>query len=389
MKLGFSPAEEAFRAEIARWIGEALKEEFTGLRTPNFGRDNVPIMRKWERHLAAAGLSVIGWPEAYGGRSATLVERVIFAEELARAGLGPRPNHIAIELAGPTILAFGREDQKAQFLPPIAAGEAFWAQWFSEPGAGSDLASLRTRATLENGHWVIEGQKVWSSLAQMADWGILLCRTQPDSEGPKGLSLLLVPVRQPGVRIRPIRQMTGESEFNEIFFDCARTDARHIVGRPGEGWEAAMGMLSFERGVSTLSQQARYRHELRLIFAAARRNGKLSDPIMRQRLGRAKIGLSVMRANSLRMLANMERGEEGREAAINKLYYGSFHQMLGELAMDVLGREAEVAESEAYAFSELGRMFLFSRADTIYAGTHQIQRNIIAERLLGLPRDPR
>jgi alkylation response protein AidB-like acyl-CoA dehydrogenase len=389
MKLRFSPAGEAFRAEIASWLAEALNGEFAGLRTPNFGRDDVPLIKKWERYLGAQGLGVIGWPPEYGGRSATLIERVIFAEEFARAGLGPRPNHIAVELVGPTLLAFGRTDQKAEFLPPIAAGEAFWAQWFSEPGAGSDLASLRTSARLEGGQWMIEGQKIWSSLAHMADWGILLCRTEPGSVGSKGLSLLLVPVRQPGVIIRPIRQMTGESDFNEIFFDGARTEARHVVGQVGQGWKAAMGMLSFERGVSTLSQQARYRHELGLIIAAARRNGKLADPVIRQRLARAEIGLAVMRANSLRMLANMERGEEGREAAINKLYYGSFHQSLGELAMDVLGREAEVAEGQAYAFCALGRMYLYSRADTIYAGTHQIQRNVIAERILGLPRDPR
>jgi alkylation response protein AidB-like acyl-CoA dehydrogenase len=389
MKLGFTAAEEAFRTEIAGWFKSALTGDFARLRRPGFGRDDVALMKAWERHLGESGLGAIAWPSAYGGRAATLIERVIFVEEEARAGLGPRPNHIAVELVGPTILALGRDDQKSRFLPPIAAGREFWAQCFSEPGAGSDLANLRTKARREGGNWVIEGQKIWSSLAHIADWGLLLCRTEAGSVGSRGLSLLIVPMAQPRITIRPIRQMTGESEFNEIFFDGACTSAHHIIGEPGEGWKAAMAMLGFERGVSTLGTQARYRRELDLIVAAARGNGKGANPVIRQRLARAEIGLRVMRANSLRMLANMERNCEGREAVINKLYYATWHQELGELAMDVLGRAAELVEGDDYKFSPLTRMFLFSRADTIYAGTHQIQRNIIAERVLGLPREPR
>ncbi|MDB5393973.1 MAG: acyl-CoA dehydrogenase domain protein [Rhodospirillales bacterium] len=389
MKLGFTAAEEAFRGEIAGWFERALTGDFARLRGPTFGRDDIALMKSWERHLGDCGLGTIAWPRAYGGRAATLIERVIFAEEEARAGLGPRPNHIAVELVGPTIFAFGRDDQKSRFLPPIAAGREFWAQCFSEPGAGSDLANLRTKAQREGGKWVIEGQKIWSSLAHIADWGLVLCRTEAGSVGSRGLSLLLVPMAQPHVTIRPIRQMTGESEFNEIFFDGARTAAHNIIGEPGDGWKAAMATLGFERGVSTLGTQARYRRELELVLTAARDNGKAADPAIRQRLARAEIGLRVMRANSLRMLANMECQREGREAVINKLYYATWHQELGELAMDVLGRMAELAEGMDYAFPPLTRMFLFSRADTIYAGTHQIQRNIIAERVLGLPRDPR
>jgi alkylation response protein AidB-like acyl-CoA dehydrogenase len=393
MKLGFTAAEEVFRTEISGWLERALTGDFVRLRSPAFGRDDVGLMKRWEQHLGAAGLGAIAWPAAYGGRDATLVERVIFSEEEARAGLGPRPNHIGVELAGPTILAFGRDDQKSRFLPPIATGREFWAQCFSEPGAGSDLASLRTRARIEpgpdGGEWVLEGQKIWSSLAHIADWALVLCRTEQGSLGTRGLSLLLVRTEQPQITIRPIRQMTGERDFNEVFFDGARTAAHRIVGQPGDGWKVAMATLSFERGVSTLGQQARYRRELALMIEAARRNGKAADPLIRQRLARAEIGLRVMRANSLRMLANLERGQEGREASINKLYYGTWHQKLGELAMDVLGGEAEIAPGEEYVFPALTRMFLFSRADTIYAGTHQIQRNIIAERVLGLPREAR
>jgi len=390
MRLEFTAAEEAFRAQVAGWFAQALTGDFARLRGPTFGRDDIALMKRWERYLGEAGLGVIAWPRDYGGREATLAERVILLEESALAGLGPRPNHIAVELVGPTILAFGRDDQKRQFLPPIAAGREFWAQCFSEPGAGSDLANVQTRARLEpDGAWVLEGQKIWSSLAHFADWGLVLCRTEPGSTGFRGLSLLIVPMAQPQVTVRPIRQMTGDSDFNEIFFDGARTAAQHVVGLPGEGWKAAMGMLSFERGVSTLGQQARYRRELNHVIEAARRNGKAADPVIRQRLARVEIGLRVMRANSLRMLANMERGCEGREALINKLYYGTWHQELGELAMDVLGREAELALDETGLLPTLTRAFLFSRSDTIYAGTHQIQRNIIAERVLGLPREVR
>ena len=389
MKRAFTKAEEAFRAEIRDWFATALSGEFAALRGPTLGRDDVPLMKRWERHLSDAGYGVISWPRAYGGREASLSERVVFAEESARAGLGGRPNHIAVELVGPTLLTCGTEGQKARFLRPIAEGREFWGQCFSEPGAGSDLANMRTTGRLEGGRWVLDGQKIWTSLAHMADWLLVLCRTEPGSVGARGLSLLLVPAHQPGVTRRPIRQMTGESDFNEIFFDGATTAEDCIIGAPGEGWKAAMTTLSFERGISTFGHQARYRIELDLLIAAAKSNGKAANPVIRRRLVKAEIGIRVMRANALRILACMERGTEGRETLINKLYYGTWHQELGELAMDILGRAGEVADDETGRYGVLTRMFLFSRADSIYAGTHQIQRNIIAERGLGLPKEAR
>jgi alkylation response protein AidB-like acyl-CoA dehydrogenase len=275
------------------------------------------------------------------------------------------------------------------------AGEELWCQCYSEPDAGSDLASLATRATLDGDDWVIHGQKVWTSLAHWADWCFVLARTDPAGEGPKhrGISYLLVPMRQDGIEIRPIVQVTGDSEFNEVFFDGARTDRANVVGGVGDGWRIAMGTLAFERGASTLGQQLNFRNELDAITAAARRNGAAGDPVVRQRLADAHIGLEIMRLNALRTLSGTESGSLGREAMIGKLYWATFHRGLGELAMDVLGAEATVhdagvAESLSYAPSPFQRLFLFSRADTIYGGANQIQRNIIGERALGLPKEP-
>lgn len=389
MRLGAAAVDDAFRAEIAGWLAAQLDGPFARLRQPDFNRNEFDLLRAWERALGEAGYGCIAWPAAVGGRDASLTRRVIFAEEWARAGLTPRPNHIGIELLGATLLAHGTDDQRARFLPPLAAGTEFWAQGFSEPNAGSDLSNIQTRARLDGDAWVIDGQKVWTSWAHNADWMFVLARTTPGSVGAKGLSFLLVPMRQPGVVIRPIRQMTGDEEFNEVFLDGARTDTANIVGAPGEGWAIAMATLTFERGVSTLGLQTRYRRELDQLIAAAKANGRARDSLIRHRLARAEIGLSVMRANCLRMLANIDRGTPGCEGAVNKLFYGTWHQQFGELVMDVLGREAEIAPGEQYVFQGLPKVFLQSRSDTIYAGTNEIQRNIIAERWLGLPREPR
>ncbi len=386
-------AEEPFRTEIRARFESALTGRLQNMRGPHVNREDEDLSRALEEKLGEAGLGCIGWPKTYGGRAATLAERVIFAEEWARAGLASRPNHVGVELIGPTLLEFGTEAQKTRFLPPIVAGREFWAQCFSEPNAGSDLANVQTRAHLEDGadgpHWVIEGQKTWGSHAQMADWCFVVCRTDAGSAKSKGLSFLLVPLRQPGITMHPVRQMTGESDFNDIFFDGARTPAENIVGAPGDGWRIAMATLSYERGVSTFGYQVRFRRELNEITAAARANGKASDPIIRQRLAQAEIGLRVMHAFSMRMLTNMESGRDGPEAILNKLFFPNWHQALGELAMDILGRKAELAPGDEYRFPELTRMFLFSRADSIGSGTSQVQRNLIGERVLGLPREPR
>jgi alkylation response protein AidB-like acyl-CoA dehydrogenase len=393
MKLGFTPAEEHFRSEAAAWLESQLHGPFKDLRGVSSLSGMLERRMQWERTLGAARFSCIGWPEQFGGRNATLAEQVIFAEEYARSRAPGRIGHMGIELAGPTILAFGTEAQKARFLPPIARGEEFWCQGYSEPNAGSDLANVRTRAVLTEGalgqEWVVNGQKIWTSLAQFADWAFVVCRTEEGSRGHQGLSYLLVPMRQHGVTVRPIRQMTGEAEFNETFFSDARTAADNVVGAVGEGWRVAMGTLAFERGVSTLGQQMSFRNELGAISAAARANGLISDPLIRQRLAHAHVGLKLMRYSALRMLASAEAGRLANEAYTYKIFWASWRKKLGELAMDVRGPKGEIASAAAYEWDLLTNVFLASRADTIYGGTNQIQRNIIAERALGLPKEPR
>ena len=392
MRLAFTPEQERFRSEAAAWLNGQLQGPYQDIRGMT-SQTAAPERRlAWEKTLGEAGWSAIGWPEEYGGRNADLPQQVIFAEEYARAEGPGRLGHMGVELAGPTILAFGSDEQKARFLPRISAGEEMWCQGYSEPGAGSDLANVRTRATLQDGangkEWVIEGQKIWTSLAQFADWCFLVCRTKPGSKGREGLSYLLVPMRQNGVDIRPIRQLTGESDFNEVFFDGAVTAAENIVGAAGNGWQVAMGTLSFERGVSTLAQQMQFRNELHGIIQAANDNGRSADPAIRRRIAKAWRGLQVMRASALRMLSGADSGQLSGPQFTYKIYWASWHRELGELAMDVLGQAGELVPDD-YELADLPRMFLFSRADTIYAGTNQIQRNLIAERALGLPKEPR
>jgi alkylation response protein AidB-like acyl-CoA dehydrogenase len=313
---------------------------------------------------------------------------VIFHEEYARAGGPGRAGHIGENLLGPTLIHFGSDAQRSRFLPAIARGEELWCQGYSEPGAGSDLASVQTRAERIGSEWVIHGQKVWTSWAEWADWCFVLCRTDAGAPNHRALSYLLVPMKQPGVEVRPIRQMTGTSEFGEVFFDGARTAADCAVGAPGEGWKVAMGTLAFERGASTLGQQLQFQNEFDEIVRIARANGAAQDPVLRQRIADVWVRLRIMRFNSLRTLS--DSGAELRpEQMIAKLYWANLHRTIGKLAMDVLGPDAELADGAPYELSALQRRFLFSRSDTIYAGSNQIQRNIIAERGLGLPREPR
>jgi alkylation response protein AidB-like acyl-CoA dehydrogenase len=391
MKLGFTPAEERFRSEAAAWLEGQLRGPFKDLRAETSMSGRFERRRDWERALGAARFSCIGWPEQFGGRNATLAEQVIFAEEYARAGAPGRIGHMGIELAGPTILTFGTPAQQARFLPPIARGEELWCQGYSEPNAGSDLANVRTRAALSEGgtEWVLNGQKIWTSFAQFADWAFVVCRTEEGSRAHRGLSYLLVPMHQPGITVRPIRQMTGEAEFNETFFADARTGVDNVVGAVGDGWRVAMGTLAFERGVSTLGQQMSFRSELRAIVEAAKLSGMIADPGIRQRLAHAHIGLKLMRYSALRMLSGAEAGRLSNEAYTYKIFWAAWRKKLGELALDVLGPRGEIAAGTAYEWDTLPHIFLASRADTIYGGTSQIQRNIIAERALGLPREPR
>lgn len=392
MKIRFSEADEAFRLEVATWLADNLRGEFEPLRFRGGPGDehSFPEERKaWERKLAEGRWTCVGWAPEHGGRGLSISQQVIFHEEYARAGGPGRMGHIGEGLAGPTIAAFGSEEQKRRLLPGIVSGTEFWCQGYSEPSAGSDLANVKTRAVLQDGQWRISGQKVWTSLAHESDWCFVIARTTPGSVGHQGLSFLLVPMRQAGVTVRPIEQLTGTSEFNEVFFDEAATDAANLLGAPGDGWKIAMALLGFERGVSTLGQQMLFHNELEEIIRIARANGAARDPLLRQRIAEAWGGLRILRYNSLRMLSGAQDGSLRREAMIYKLCWAEWHVALGKLAMDVLGPDAELLDGAPYQLGRLQSMFLFSRADSIYGGSNEIQRNIIAERALGMPREPR
>jgi alkylation response protein AidB-like acyl-CoA dehydrogenase len=389
MKLGFSKAEEEFRAECADWLNAQMAGEFRDIKGITTLTASAERRKEWEQHLAAHKWSCIGWPTEWGGRGASLAEQVIFAEEYARAGVPGRVNHIGIELAGPTLLAFGTEEQKKRFLPDIAAGKTIFCQGFSEPGAGSDLASVRTKARLDGAEWVVNGQKIWTSLAHISDWIFVVARSEEGSKGPKGLTFLMMEIDQPGIEIRPIRQINGDAEFNETFFTDARCPVDSLIGAVGEGWKIAMGLLAFERGVSTLGQQMAFRNELDAIIAAAMENGAGKDPLIRQRIAKAEIGLRLMRYGALRMLSNTDHSKVDGAALTYKIQWATWRRNLGELAMDVLGQMGEVTDNPDYEWGMLPNLFLYSRADTIYGGTNQIQRNLIAERGLGMPREPR
>jgi len=388
VQLRFSAEDEAFRKEVRDWLDDNLVGEFRALGArggPGSEHEGFDVRLAWERRLGEAGWTGLGWPKQHGGRGATLTQQVIFNEEYVRAGAPARVGIVGEGLLGPTLIAFGTDEQQHRFLPPILKGEELWCQGYSEPDAGSDLANVQTRAVLDGDEWVVSGQKVWTSLAHWADWCFVLCRTNADAPRHRGLSYLLCPMRQDGVEIRPIVQLTGTSEFNEVFFDGARTARANVVGEVDGGWKVAMGTLGFERGVSTLANQIGFERELDRVIALARANGAAADPRMRQRLASAWIGLRLLRFNALRTLTAVEPGPE---ASVSKLHWATWHRALGELAMDVRGISATVVDGTGYDLDDLQRLFLFTRADTIYGGSNQIQRNIIGERALGLPREP-
>jgi alkylation response protein AidB-like acyl-CoA dehydrogenase len=394
MQLSFSEEDEQFRDEVASWLADNLCGEFEIIRGRGGPGDEhmyVEERNKWERQLSAGGWTCIGWPTEYGGRGASIEQQVVFNEEYARVGGPGRMGHIGETLTGPTLIAFGSEEQKQRYLPGILRGEQLWCQGYSEPSAGSDLANVKTKAHFEesSNQWLISGQKVWTSLAHESQYCFVIARTDPGSVGHKGLGFFLVEMAQPGVEVVPIEQLTGTSEFNEVFFDEAKCDATDIVGQPGDGWKVAMGLLGFERGVSTLGQQMLFKNEFDEIVRVAKDNGAAKNPGIRDRIADAYVGLQIMRANSMRMLSGGGDGELQKEAMIYKLYWATWHRNLGKLAMDVLGPESEILAGAPYQLNRLQSMYLFTRSDTIYGGTNQIQRNIIAERALGMPREPR
>jgi alkylation response protein AidB-like acyl-CoA dehydrogenase len=385
-----SPEDGAFRADVRDWLETELSGDFTALRgSGGAGREHENLEERalWERRLGAAGWIGIGWSDPRYGRAPSLHQQVIFHEEYARAAAPGRLGHIGEHLLVPTLLEHGTEEQKERFVPRVSAGEVLWCQGYSEPDAGSDLANVRTRAVRDGARWVITGQKTWTSLAHIADWCFVLARTEPASQRHAGLSFLLVPMDQPDITVRPIVQLTGTSEFNEVFFDGAIAGAGNVVGKPGDGWRVAMSLLGFERGVSTLGQQIGFARELSTITAQARTNGAADDPVLADRIVRAWVDLQVMRHTALRTLGADAAREAPWAANVSKLLWGSWHRRLGELAMAVVGPSAVVTSGAPYELTDEQRLFLFSRADTIYGGSDEVQRNVLAERHLGLPRD--
>ena len=399
MDFGLSAEEQSFREEVRSWMHEHLTGEFAqlaGRGGPGDEHSFIAERMAWERELASGGWTCVGWPTEHGGRGLPLHLEVIFHEEYSRAGGPGRAGLIGEGLLGPTLIHFGSADQQQRFLPGIVDGTQYWCQGYSEPNAGSDLANVTTKARLDGDQWVLDGQKVWTSLAQWSDWCFVVARTEPDSVRHHGLSYLLVPMDTDGIETRPIRQITGTAEFNEVFFDGARTDADLVVGEPGEGWKVAMGTLAFERGALTLGQQAAFEHEFHEICADARRTGRWDDPSLRQQLASLWVRLRIMRWNSVRSLGVAESGELMPEAMIHKLYWAGLHRDMGEAAMDALGPEATLTPygradntHDADEMEAAHRLFFFTRSDTIYGGSNQIQRNVIGERALGLPREPR
>jgi len=387
--LRYSAEDEALRAEIRGWLAAHLTGEWAELRGfGGPGKDHQAFEERlaWNRILAEHGWTGLGWPEEHGGRGLSLWQQVIFHEEYARADAPARINHLGEELLAPTLMAFGTEAQQQRFLPAILAVDELWAQGYSEPGAGSDLANVQTKARLDGEDWVIDGQKVWTSNAHFSQWLFLIARTEPGSQRHHGLSFLLVPIDQDGVEVRPIEQLTGGSEFNEVFLTGARTPSDLVVGEPGGGWRVAMALLGFERGVSVLGQVVGFARELAGVVHLAKETGAIDDPLVRDRLVQLKVELDVLRHQGLRGLSTTD---DPGAASVFKLVWANWHKKLGEIAMDVRGLDGLVARDAPYELDDWQRLFLFSRADTIYGGSDEVQRTILAERVLDLPREPK
>jgi alkylation response protein AidB-like acyl-CoA dehydrogenase len=378
--LRFSPAEEAFAAEVRSWLAEHLDAP------PPFTspEEEVAWGRRWQATLAAGRWVGIHWPEEYGGRGAPPVHVAIFNTEYARARAPQPVNRVGINLAGPTLLAHGTEAQKQRWLAPILTAEELWCQLFSEPDAGSDLASLRTTATAVDDGWVLNGQKVWTSYARFARWGICLARTNPDAPGAAGLSFVVVDMHDPGVEVRPLVQLTGEAEFNEVFLTDVRVPADHLVGEVDRGWAVAATTLAHERGTSfPFKEQVVHEAFVQELFEQADRLGTLDDPHVADELVQAFVELRVLRLHNWRTLSRLARGvEPGPESSLVKLAWTDMTQHLSAAALRVLGPAAPLTGPWA-------RQWLWSGAASIAGGTSDIQRNILGERVLGLPREPR
>ena len=380
MDLRDTPDEAAFRSEVKAWIDANVPGELRGGRLGE--RRFEQLGRDWSRRLCDAGYAGLTWPKEYGGAGASYSYQAILLEELA---LAEAPQHIGViglGMAGPTIIAHGTEQQKSRYLAKILSADEIWCQGFSEPGAGSDLASVRTRADLRDGNFVLNGQKVWSSFAHIADWCILLARSDPESELHAGLTYLIVDMHVPGVEVRPLRQITGEAEFNEIFFTDVEVPSENVLGEIGDGWAVAMTTLLHERGTLGFALTGALDVAVRKLIALARNRG-VDDPGLLDRVAREWIELQALKLTNYRALSQlMQTGIPGPEGSVAKLHWSESNQRLTKLALEILGPEAQVVDSDgAWQYQQLR-----SRGNTIEAGTSEILRNIIAERVLGLPR---
>jgi alkylation response protein AidB-like acyl-CoA dehydrogenase len=383
-----------FRTEIRLWLEQNLPK-ILGLFPAGTPIHDLGLRRAWEDHLCRSGWTGLAWPKETGGRALPLRDQAIFHEEYARSGAPLPLNAIAHGILGPTLVLHGTEAQKRRFLPKVLSNEEVWCQGYSEPGAGSDLASLQLRADIDGDHYVLRGQKIWSSFAHLADWCFALARTDPAAAKHRGISFLLVDMKSPGITVRPIRQMTGEADFNEIFFDDVRVPVENRVGPENEGWRIAMQAASFERGTYFLPRLVRMQMELKALLQLAGehegdRPAPIDDPLIMERLSRSYIDVHLLRLHAYRSLESSMRGEApGPESSYIKLIWSESHQRLLDLAMDVLGDRAALGPQEPSSVDHghwWQRDYLWTRAETILAGTSEIQRNIIAERVLGLPR---
>ncbi|MGC2169596.1 MAG: acyl-CoA dehydrogenase family protein [Acidimicrobiales bacterium] len=406
MDLSYPPEAESFRKEIRSWLEENLP---AGWFDPGFSLS--PDERRefnttWPTKLFEGGWICAGWPVEYGGRGLSLIEQVVLNEEFAKANAPMRADFFGDTLVGPTILQWGTDEQKKEFIPGILNGTITWCQGFSEPNSGSDLASLKTSAVLDGDEWVIHGQKVWTTQAQYADYVFLLTRTDPDAEQHAGISYLLVPMHQDGIDVRPITQVDGSAEFNEVFFTNARCPKDNVVGGVNNGWKVAMTTLGFERGSSSTTGYRRFLKEYETIVREARRVGKSDDELVRDDLVKAWSKIKIMEINGYRSLSDALNNTHNAAllGACNKMFWSETHRDYMDLAMNILGMQAQILTGtgtvagpsgamrrgrEDYPVSELQASFFFSRSETIWGGTAEIQRNIVGERALGLPKEPK
>jgi len=392
MDLQLSEQHLAFRGEVRAWLAANVDRPWREvLRDASSTEDSlIEARRVWQRKLHGAGYLGMDWPAEWGGRGGGPVEQAILETELIETDAPPVLNTLGIGLLGPALIHHGSEEQRRRFIPPMLAADEIWCQGFSEPGSGSDLASLKTSAVLDGDDFVLNGQKVWTTFGPWADWIFVLARTDgKDRYG--GISFLLCKLDTPGITVRPLRQITGESEFGEVFFEDARVPRTNLVGEIGEGWRIAMTVLAYERGAISFTQAVQYGRDLGRLATACKEIGRTGSAV-REKLGRLLVENEVMRANGIRTLANFADGKApGAESSIEKVYWSEFDQRFRETALDLLGPGGQLVRTspEARDDCDWARQFLWSRAETIFSGSSEVQRNIIAKRVLKLPQDPR